>query len=216
MNDLLPAFCNDPKRGYDIAGFQQKSLKPIQNVDAENFIKGLDAGLVQVDGNMYRARRSSAREQLFTEGWKSNTPRRITVWAESVIIIATLARLHFSYSWPADLLGTQSRDGAFDIMTFVPPDFANEFIACEVKKSTRELAKLIQWMNEFGAEPSRKFKNDAEENAFNKVVGLRLRHAPIFWAVGPGGTGTVFKVSYTEDGQVNFEEAPLTVLQYAY
>ena len=69
LSDLLPAFCNDPARNYGVAGFKS-NFRDIHDADAEAFLRGLDAGLVRLDGNMYRAPRSGAREQLFTEGSK--------------------------------------------------------------------------------------------------------------------------------------------------
>jgi len=213
LSDLLPAFCNDVARNYDIAGFKS-NFQDIHDADAEAFLRGLDAGLVQLDGNMYRAPRGCAREQFFWEGSKRTIPRPISIWIEPIITIATLAKLHFELGWPKNLLGTQSRDWAFDVIAFLPSDSLNEHIACEVKKTDRELSSLIRWMREFGEPTPREAVSHSERNAYRKVVGLRARRAPLFWAAGPGGTGMVFNVSYGNDGGVTFEEAPLATLQY--
>lgn len=213
LNDLLPAFCNDPARNYDIAGFKS-NFGDVHYADAEAFLRAFDARLVQLDGNMYRAPRSSAREQLFWEGTKKKIPRSIKIWAEPIITIGTLARLHFDFGWPKELLGTQSKDYAFDLVAYLPSDLANEYIACEVKKSARELSSLIERMNTFGASPARLPANDKEKNAHQKVVGLRSRKAPLFWAVGPGHSGSTFRVSYKDDGEVILDEVSMTALHY--
>jgi len=213
LNDLLPAFCDDSARKYDISGFRP-NFDSIHEADATNFLKALDAGLIEPDGNMYRAPRSYAREQLFWEGTVEQSPRLITIWVEPIITIATLARMHFDLGWPKDLLGTQSSDWAFDVAAYSPEDFVNERVACEVKKTDKELTSLIEMMKSFGGSPDRTFANSKEKNAFKKVAGLRARRAPVFWAVGPGGGNVVFKVSYAEDGRVDFEEASLEILRY--
>lgn len=213
LNDLLPAFCNDPARNYDMAGFKA-NFRDVHEADADAFLKALDARLVQLDGNMYRAPRSCAREQLFTEGRKKTIPRPITIWVEPIITIATLSRLHFDFGWPKELLGTQSSDWAFDVIAFRREQSASEHVACEVKKTEKELSFLIQWMCAFGASPSRAATNDREDNAYRKVVALKARQIPLFWAVGPGRSGTAFRASYPDDGRVVLEEVSETELRY--
>lgn len=213
LNDLLPAFCNDSARNYDISGFRP-DFSAVHELDASNFLRAFDAGLVQADGNMYRAPRSYAREQLFWEGAIDQSPRLITLWIEPIITIATLARLHFDFDWPSELLGTQTSDWAFDVAVYHPDDLANEYVACEVKKSSKELASLIRMMKDFGASPNREFANSKEKNAYKKVVGLRARRAPIFWAVGPGNDNVVFKVTYAEDGRIDLVEASQETLRF--
>lgn len=213
LNDLLPDFCRDSARNYDISGFRQ-DFSGIQEADAANFLKAFDAGLVKAEGNMYRAPRSYAREQLFWEGAVDQVPRPISLWIEPIITIATLSRLHFDLGWPPELLGTQSSDWAFDVAAYQRDDFINEYLACEVKKTDNEFASLIQNMKYFGASPEQKFANSKEKNAYKKVAGLRARRAPIFWAVGPGGTNAAFKMFYAEDGRIDFEEVPFEALRY--
>jgi hypothetical protein len=96
LSDLVPTFCNDPARNYDLSGFKA-NFHDIHEADADAFLRGFDAGLTQLDGNMYRAPRRCAREQLFWEGPKKTVPRPITIWAEPIITIATVSRLHFDF-----------------------------------------------------------------------------------------------------------------------
>lgn len=213
LSDLLPAFCNDPRRRYDITGFKHDFHK-IHQVDAKDFLTGLDSGLIRPDGNMYSAPRSKAREQFFWEGPTKTAPRSITIWAKVIISVAALARLHFDLGWPGDLLGTQSSKYAFDVTAFHPNEPSNEYIACEVKKSVKETDALIQFMKSFGSDPALSASGGKEENAYKKILWLRARRAPIFWALGPDRSGTVFKVSYADDGRIMFEEAPLSTLRY--
>ena len=70
----------------------------------------------------------------------------------------------------------------------------------------------------------RKFANDnvqsevglsnKEVNAYRKLVALRKRKAPIFWALGPERVSFVFNMSYSVDGAVTFSPAEENVLSY--
>jgi len=116
---------------------------------------------------------------------------------EPVITVATLARLHFDLGWPKELLGTQSKDWAFDVTTYLSPDHENEYIACEVKKSVAEIDQLVELMSRFGKVPSpeRIVTPKARElNAFKKLQALRARRPPLFWAAGPASVGSAFSI----------------------
>ena len=122
LNDLLPTYCNDPSRLWDVAGFKQDWDK-IGEIDAADFLRGVDGELVKHEGRgLYRAPRSTAREQFFWPGVKKKTPRPITLWVEPIITVAVLARLHFDLGWPKELIGTQSKDWAFDVTTYLSTD----------------------------------------------------------------------------------------------
>ena len=213
LNDLLPEFCDDPARCYDIAGFRHNFVQ-VDGVDADNFLKGLDAGLVKLVGRLYRAPRSGAGEQFFWSGGKNLMPRPTTIWVEPIITVATLWKLHDDLGWPKDLLGTQSGDGAFDVMAYVDMASKSEYIACEVKKTTKELDSLIRTMRKFAALPVDAVASDREKNAFKKIVALRKRRPPLFWAVGPGGNSLAFKLSYSDDGLIALDEALILDLRY--
>jgi hypothetical protein len=49
--------------------------------------------------------------------------------------------------------------------------------------------------------------SELEKNAFRKLKALRDRKVPVFWALGPGGTGHVFRMVYGEVGLVTFNAA---------
>jgi hypothetical protein len=55
--------------------------------------------------------------------------------------VGGLARLHFDFRWPKELLGCQSKDWAFDLIATLPGKRV-EHIACEVKKSSAELGSV--------------------------------------------------------------------------
>ncbi len=57
-------------------------------------------------------------------------------------------------------------------------------------------------------------KNDKTRNAYKKLVGLKARRAPVFWALGPDGYSLVFRVGYQDDGRVSFKPAAQDVLDY--
>lgn len=213
LTDLLPEFCDDPARRYDPAGFRPDFHK-VDDVDGEDFLRGLDSGLVTIVGRLYQAPRSRAGEQFFWEHERSISPRPITLWLEPIITVAALARLHFDLGWPKDLLGTQSIDWAFDVTAYRDADLVNEHIAGEVKKTVREADRLIELMRGFGARPPDDAVVGAGRNAYRKVKGLPARRAPLLWVVGPGGYDRVFSLSYLDDWRVAFEEASASDLAY--
>lgn len=213
LTDLLPEFCADPARRYDLAGFRPDFDKVVE-VDGEDFLGGLDAGLVTLVGRLYQAPRSRAGEQFFWEHERSITPRPITLWLEPIITVAALARLHLDLGWPKELLGTQSVDWAFDVAAYREADPENEHVAGEVKKTTREADRLIEMMQTFGATAPDEAIAGPGRNAYRKVKGLRARRAPLLWVVGPGGYGRVFNVHYSGEWQVELEEATARELLY--
>ena len=81
-------------------------------------MRALDAQLVNPEGPYFLAARSRAREQIFWEGLKSKPRRSITLWLEPIITIGMRARLHFEKGWPAESLGAQSKDWAFDFVCY--------------------------------------------------------------------------------------------------
>jgi hypothetical protein len=193
LNDLLPAFCN--ARGWGLEGFRREWDR-IGDRDAEDFLRGLDAGLVEhVGRGLYRAPRSTASEQFFWSGRVNVEPRPVTLWAEPIITVAVLTRLHFDLGWPKHRLGTQSPGWAFDVTAYQPPDLDSEHIACEVKKSPSELEQLVAFMARFGRnQPSDELRGP-KLNAYRKVRSLRLRRTPLVWAVGPNKSH-VFRMAY--------------------
>ncbi len=215
LNDLLPTFCNDPTREWGSAGFRRDWHK-VHDEDAEDFLRGLDAGLVEhVERGLYRAARSCACEQLFFGGHKKIQPRPIFLWAEPIIAVAALVRLHFDFGWPKNLIGTQTPDWAFDVTAYQTHDAENEHIACEIKKSASELNQLVTLMKQFGkSSPSGEPHTPKQKNAYRKVQSLRLRRAPIFWALGPNEESRVFNVTYSEGGLVTFDETLKQELNY--
>jgi hypothetical protein len=215
LNDFLPTFCNDPSRSWGADGFKADWCK-ICELDAADFLRGIDGGLIKhVGRGQYLAPRSYAKEQFFWSGAKQKTPRPMTLWVEPIITIAVLARLHFDLGWPKKLIGTQTKDWAFDAATYLSSDSHVEYIACEVKKSTTELEHLVDVMNRFGKAPHGDgIRAPKEENAFKKLEALRSRRPAVFWAVGPGGSNYAFKMGYAKDGLVSFQEIAIGELAY--
>jgi len=211
---LLPAFCSDPRRGCEIKGFDRASIK-VSEYDAALFLKAWEHNLVTpIRPGLYRTSAGRAGEQFFWEGQRGPGVRRFTLWLEPIITIGSLARLHFEFGWPKHLIGTQSFDGAFDVLAFLPGS-DDEFIAGEVKKTVREAELLLDLMFAFGRDPTApEPRVGKERNAYKKIAALRARKAPIFWLVGPDGYSCVLKVTYSEDGSVHFEQGSLETLQF--
>jgi hypothetical protein len=134
-------------------------------------------------------------------------PRSFTLWLEPIITVAALARLHRDFGWPADLVGAQSTDWAFDLVGFRSGS-KNEYLAGEVKKSATEIAQLIEFMIHFSQDPSLGAPSSQKaRNAYRKLEELRARHAPVFWAVGPGGISKAFQVEYGSKAEVSLVAA---------
>ncbi len=212
---LLPEFCDDPTRAWGCDGFRPAWHK-ISDLDAQDFLRGLDAGLVTHLGRgQYRASRSITNEQFFRSGAKNTLPRRVTLWIEPIIYVAVLARLHFDFGWPSELIGTQSRKWEFDVTAYRKADADNEYIACEVKKTLGEIDQMVALMQRFARErsPAETVKRGKETNAYRKYAGLVARRPPVFWAVGPNGANRVFRMTYP-DTAVIFEAVSTDVLSY--
>jgi hypothetical protein len=218
LTDLLPQFCDDPSRLFGLEGFKADWSK-ITDVDAADFLRGLDAELVQHIGRgQYIAPRSAAKEQFFWEGDKKTLPRPITLWLEPIITVAGIARLHFDSGWPVALIGAQTRDWAFDFAAYGDGSDGTERIACEVKKSVKELTALVDTMKQFAAEgvASEVGLSKHQLNAFRKLEALRKREIPIFWALGPGKVSQCFEMAYNLDGKVVFSHCEENALSYRF
>lgn len=216
MGDLLPAFCDDPSRGWGREGFRE-DWKKVTEKDAADFLLALDAGLIEHQGRgLYRAPKSLAGELFFWEGNKSVSPRRLTLWVEPIITVAVLSRLHFKWGWPKELIGTQSRKWEFDVTAYRSFDPDNEYVACEVKKTVAELDQMVALMQRFSTDPDAgdTLKSSKEVNAFRKLKGLQARRASIFWAVGPNEANKIFRMTYTDAGALIFKPASEDALTY--
>lgn len=212
--EWLPAFCNDPKRNHSPYRFQELSVS-LTDFDAGNFLRAIDSGLV-VDsgGGRYRCPKSRAFEQLFWTGSKCIQPRPLTLWIEPIITIATIARLGLDFGCPPELLGMQSKDGAFDFAVYGSGINASERIAGEVKKTNTELDELVLHLISYGQEGavSPTTEHPKRINSFRKWRALLTRQPPLFWAVGPGGYSRLFEVRYSHKGTATFTEVGLDTL----
>jgi hypothetical protein len=207
--EWLPAYCNDPARNYDIAGFRTDA-KRVTDVDARDFMRALDHKVVTVDsGGRFRMPRSSVNEVIFWEHPAKVSPRPISLWIEPVITIAAIARLHLDYGWPVECLGMQSVDWAFDFMAFKVDNLEHEFIAGEVKTTTRELDRFLAGLHECCAAGDHDCANanPARKNAHKKWLGLKRSRAQILWALGPDGQNKVFDVLSNKDRTIRLNPA---------
>lgn len=185
--------------------FADASLK-VTEYDAEQFLRCWRGGLLEhLEGGIYRYRESGTRDQFFWSGSSKDQTRSFTLWMEPVIAAGSIAQLHFDFGWPLNRIGSQSSDNAFDFVAYQQESEAEE-IAGEVKKTERELEDLIDLMKNFGGKPDAPEPKGGrlakERNAYKKVVGLRARKAPFFWAVGPGGYRRTFRVEYGPEARL--------------
>lgn len=212
--EWLPTFCTDPKRQFSPSGFKESSIT-ITEVDAGNFLKALDSGLVyDAGGGRYHCARSNAVEQIFWEGLKSTQPRPLTLWVEPVITIATMARLRFDFGWPAEVLGMQSKDWTFDFAVYRSATNKNEWIAGEVKKSKTEIDELVLQLRAYGQTGATAPQSTLPKhiNSFKKWMALLQRRVPLFWTVGPGNYTRAFIVEYGPEGTAVFSDVDADLL----
>lgn len=216
-DEWLQSYCNDPKRNYSVDGY-----KPLSNtvtpLDARDFMRALDNKIVSdLGGGRFRMPQSRATEVIFWEGAKATQPRPITLWIEPVITIGAMARLHLDYGWPLDCLGTQSEKWEFDVIAFRSHDLKNEYIAGEVKKTSKELDELLINMQLSCVEGRLDYSSasNARKNAHNKWLGLQRCHAPLFWALGPGGDSRLFEVSYSAEGNISMNRTTDNYLYFS-
>jgi hypothetical protein len=208
---LIP-FCK--ARGYSHEGFDGRTLGKVSPVDATDFMQAIDSGLVHHRDGTFLAAQSKAKEQIFWEGAKGTTPRRITLWLEPIITIAGLLRLRRDHLWPASRLGLQSKTWAFDLVGYAAQDSSTEHLVCEVKKAKKEIDTLLQLMHKHLATPAemeKEFKA-AERNAFRKVLALRSSDSKVFWALGPDDYEFVFDVIRNQNGTVSLRAADRSAL----
>jgi hypothetical protein len=203
LDQWLPAYCNDPRRRYPLEGFSEASVS-MSSRDAQDFLRAIDYKVVTVDsGGRFRMPQSKTHEVIFWEHSTHVSPRPITLWLEPVITIAAVARLHLDFGWPIQLLGIQSEDWAFDFTAFKPTDLKSEYIAGEVKGTSRQLERLLTNLHKCCAEGDLECSAPkARKNAHRKMLGLKRCHAPVFWALGPDREGYVFEVSYSSSGTI--------------
>jgi|SRR5450631_3284654 len=213
--DLLPSYCR--AKGYPEAGFKRESLGKVTSADARNCLRAIDEALLErLPNQRFTMPRNTATEILFWEGSTQKVPRPITLWLEPVITFAAIARLHFDFGWPKELLATQPKSWAFDISASFADHGDREHIVGEVKKSSKEIDVLLRDLNSFCSEPRNEEppKGDPRRNAFKKWDRLRAIEAPIFWAIGPGSSDIVFNVDRQSDGRIILREIPVVELRY--
>src|SRR5690606_30736031 len=118
IDEWLAPFCE--RHGYAMGGFVGASVEKLDPIDASDFLSAIDEGLVVHDRGIFRAPCSKATEQIFWQGDKKSSPRRISLWLEPIITMAGLFRLYAKYGWPKSQLGMQSRTWAFDLVAYTP------------------------------------------------------------------------------------------------
>jgi hypothetical protein len=213
--EWLPSFVK-PRPELSEEGFVEDSIR-ICVYDASNFMRALDSGVVHdLGGGHYRCARSVASEQIFWEGLRATQPRRLTLWIEPVITIATIGRLHLDYLWPAACLCMQPKTWALDFAVFPFADAPIAHIAGEVKKNVRELDRMIAYIKDFALRGEREQPAGPAPviNAFRKWRALRKDCPSLFWAVGPDNETRLFAMEYIGQDKAALHEVDPQRLQY--
>lgn len=215
IDRLIPEFCENPKKPLAPDNFKSETLKNVSEYDARYFLMAIKAGLIEHQGyGHYKAPLSKADEQFFWEGRKAVQPQPFTLWVEPIITVAGVARLHLDYGWPKHLLGTQPDGWAFDLAAF-HPDPQTMFIACEVKKTEKEIEALLAFIEELGRNPAASEPKPVKAlNAYKKILGLRQYRPQLFWALGPNRHSKVFHVEYGARGQIELLPTSESALRF--
>lgn len=213
LEQLLPQFCSH--YSYDLTGFRSDSLERVSDHDAMWFLEALRTQTVVSESPFFRSAQSGANEQIFWQGTKSVSPRPITIWVEPIVTIAAAGRLHSQFGWPNEAIGLQSKKNwAFDLVGY--DSALTPALACEVKKSRREVDKLVEAMEEYLSQLplSDEPKNQQMRNAYRKVVALRQMRPSLLWALGPENYGKVFRPVWNADNATRLEEVGEDALKW--
>ena len=205
----LPGFCLDVERNFSPEGFKDSSIA-LSEFDARNFLRALESGVVRdTGGGRYKSIRSYAQEQIFWEGLKAVVPRPLTLWIEPVITIGTIARLRVDYGWPAEVLGMQSKDWAFDFVVYQSFTSTLEHIAGEVKKTAVQVDNLVADLYTYGETGASSPISDHPRhvNSFKKWQSLQRSRASLLWVVGPDNYTRLMEVRYGVGMMANFRDA---------
>lgn len=211
----LPTFCSDEKRNFDPVGFKAASIA-LAEFDASNFLRAIESGLVRdTGGGRYRCQRSRAQEQIFWEGQKSVEPRPLTLWLEPIITMGTIARLGLDFGWPAELLGMQSKDWAFDFLVYQSSTPQLEQISGEVKTTAVQCDNLMADLRIYGQTGANEALSDHPRhiNSFKKWQSLLKSRVELLWVVGPDDYTQLFEVQYGIEKTAVFLKVTLDRLQ---
>jgi hypothetical protein len=212
---LIPEFCQNPKKPLAPESFKSETLSNVSEYDARYFLMAIKTGLIEHQGcGHYKAPLSGAAEQFFWEGPKTVQPQLFTLWVEPIITVAGLARLHLDHGWPKRFLGMQPDGWAFDLVAMYPGS-QTMFVACEVKKTAKEVQDLLAFMRELAPDPAAgEPKTGKALNAYKKILGLRKHRPQLFWALGPNGLSKVFHLEYGAGGQIELMPTSESALRF--
>ena len=215
ISEWLPDFCNAPHRQFSMEGYDNKNISKLSEHDAFWFMRAIDLNIVSQSDGFFIAPLSKAKEQIFWTGHQSSGLMPITLWLEPVITIGGLAKLHCIYEWPIDKLGAQSKTWAFDLVGY-GDDPEQEILACEVKKSEKEIDDLLMLMNKYSNSPPLEEipAKGKERNAYKKIIGIRRTWPSIFWALGPNNYEKSFAIERINEHEFKFNEAHNDILKY--
>lgn len=195
-SDWLPSFCDARSPEFNVAGFVEDSLTKVSDFDAKWFLYAMESGLVIEKDGFFTAPMSKAKEQIFWEGNRGESIRKLFLWAEPVITIGACGRLVSEFGWPNELIGAQSKKPwPFDLVCYGNMS-KKEVVVCEVKKQTKEIDALLKHMTSFCGQPPLEGEpeNKVEQNAYRKIVGIRKSWPRWFWALGPNGYSELFEI----------------------
>ena len=131
--------------------------------------------------------------------------------------MAAAARLHLNHGWPKDVIGLQSKNWGFDLVAYQSANSDVLLLAGEVKKTERELVKLVSELNILSGNARRNNEElpKVSQNTQKKWNEILLSQPSVFWALGPGASGYVYEISYPNSGVAVLSESDVTALNCA-
>lgn len=202
----------------DPLGVVPFSFPDVTWMDAKHFRRAVECGLVEMDQNASSRTFTDQVTSTLSEMWPDhNYPIPVVRTVEHVIAVAALARLHLDFGWPKECLACHPLGSSFSITASILPKSNSVHIACCVRKSVDELARLVASMMIVGRGmplPS-KVASDERKTVQRWLQDFRRDFLPLFWAIGPAGEGSLYQISCLNGFlRLNKVADPLSQLTY--
>ncbi len=176
--------------------------------EAIAFLRGLDAGLIEVD-EVGRVTYPGAAVRppwpmpffFRSSSTKPGTP--VGFWWELLTQTMAYVELILDFGWPRELVGLDVFQDRFDVGAFTDPSLTQLHLAAEAKPSDPGVLKLLREMQRChdascGSDPRRCSAARNPTDGHKKYSGLLQLQPGYFWIVGPAES-RVFRVERVDD-----------------
>lgn len=203
----------------DSLGPTPLSLPDIVWEDIEHFRRAVECGLAEIshDGS-YRIR-SDCADGISSHSQPDGGRSVPSIQApEHIIGLAAMARLHLDFGWPKECLIGYPHRSSFSIVASVLPKSNSAHIACDVRKTADELARLVADVRILCRKRpliSRQASGEEGCSARRWLETFRRNRPALFWVLGPSATRILYQLSYQGACiQLNKVPDPASCLNY--